>query len=69
MTNTVSEILQDYNKKLEESDICYKNIDRQHDYESINSQYISTNIIEVEYFCLECGNLKYVYNYLQEDEN
>lgn len=38
-----------------------------HDYESINSQYISKNIIEVEYICLDCGDLKYVYNYLEDD--
>ena len=39
-----------------------------HDYESINSQYISKNIIEIEYICLDCGDLKYVYNYLEEDD-
>ena len=38
-----------------------------HDYESINSQYISTNVIEIEYICLDCGSLKYVYNYLEDD--
>jgi hypothetical protein len=39
----------------------------EHDYESINSQFISKNIIEVEYVCLECGDLKYVYNYLENN--
>ena len=39
-----------------------------HDYESINSQYISKNIVEVEYICLDCGDLKYLYNYLEDDQ-
>ena len=39
-----------------------------HDYESINSQQISKNIVETEYICLDCGDLKYVYNYLEEDD-
>lgn len=64
-----SNILNDYNQRLEEQEICYKNNrGKEHDYESIDSQQISKNIVEVEYFCLECGNLKYVYNYLEEDE-
>jgi hypothetical protein len=64
----MAEILDNYNKKIEEQEICYKNNIRgkkEHDYESINSQYISKNIVETEYFCLECGNMKYVYNYLE----
>jgi hypothetical protein len=67
---TTSNILNDYNKKIEEQEeICYKNNrGNQHDWESINSQYISKNIVEVEYFCLECGNLKYVYNYIEDSE-
>lgn len=38
-----------------------------HDYESINSQQISKKIVETEYICLDCGDLKYVYNYIEED--
>jgi hypothetical protein len=40
----------------------------EHDYESINSVQISKNIVEVEYICLDCGDLKYVYNYLEDSE-
>jgi hypothetical protein len=40
----------------------------EHDYESINSQYISKNVVEVEYVCLECGDIKYVYNYLDDGD-
>lgn len=40
----------------------------EHDYESINSQFISRNIVEVEYICLDCGDLNYVYNYLKDSE-
>ena len=39
-----------------------------HDYESINSQQISKNIVETEYICLDCGDLKCVYNYLEDDD-
>jgi hypothetical protein len=64
-----SNILDSYNKQLEENEICYKNNrGKEHDYESINSQQISNNIVEVEYFCLECGYLKYVYNYIEDSE-
>ena len=41
----------------------------EHDYESINSRYISKNIIEIECICLDCGHLNYVYNYLEEEED
>ncbi len=70
MRNMTSNILNDYNKKIEEQqEICYKNNrGKEHDWESINSQYISKNIVEVEYFCLKCGNLKYVYNYIEDSE-
>jgi hypothetical protein len=39
----------------------------EHEYESINRQQISKNIIEVEVICIECGYTNYVYNYLEED--
>ena len=64
-----SNILNDYNRQLEENGICYKNNrGKEHDYESINSQQISKDIIEAEYFCLGCGYLKYVYNYIGDSE-
>lgn len=66
---SVSEILNNYNKRVTEQEICPKNRDKIHDYESINSQFIDKNVIEVEYVCLECGNLKYVYNYLEEGDS
>jgi hypothetical protein len=66
---TSNEILNEYNKKVKEQEICPKNSrGKEHDWESINSQYISKNIVEVEYFCLECGNMKYVYNYIEDSE-
>jgi hypothetical protein len=70
MTTMTSNILNEYNRQIEEQEeICYKNNrSKEHDWESINSQFISKNIVEVEYFCLECGNLKYVYNYLEDSE-
>ena len=39
-----------------------------HDYESINSQYISKNIVETEYICLSWGDVNYFYNYLEDSE-
>jgi hypothetical protein len=65
-----SKILDKDNRQIEEQqEICHKNNrGKEHDYESINSQYISKNIVETEYICLECGNLKYIYNYLEDSE-
>jgi hypothetical protein len=67
---TSENILNDYTRQLlEENEICYKNNrGKEHDYESITSHYISKNIVEIEYFCLECGYLKYVYNYIEDSE-
>jgi hypothetical protein len=39
-----------------------------HDYESIDSKYISENVIETEYICLSCGDVNYFYNYLEDSE-
>jgi hypothetical protein len=61
----ISEILGKYNKQLEQEDICPK-FDLEHDYESIHTFQISKNVIEVEYICLEYGNLKYIYNYVED---
>ena len=64
-----SNILNKYNRQIEQNEICYKNNrGKEHDYESINFQYISKNIVEVEYFFLDCGYLKYVYNYIKDSE-
>jgi hypothetical protein len=65
-----SNVLDEYNRRIEEEqEICYKNnrASKDHDFESINSQQISKNIVEVEYICLDCGVLKYVYNYLEDN--
>ena len=67
-----SEILEEHNNRRieEQEEICYKNPrgSKEHDYESINTQFIYKNIVEVEYFCLDCGYLKYAYNYLEDSE-
>jgi hypothetical protein len=48
---SVSEILNDYNKRVTEQEVYPKNNNgKEHDYESINSQFISKNVVEVEYF-------------------
>jgi len=63
-----SEILDNYNnnRQIEEQDTCYKN--KEHDYFSINYQYLSKNVIETKYIFLDCGKLHYVYNYLEDSE-
>jgi hypothetical protein len=67
--NMTSEILNDYNRQLGESEICYKNNrDNQHDWEQINTQQISMNIIELEYYCCLCSCIKYTYSYIEEDQ-
>lgn len=66
-----SNVLDEDKRRIEEEqqEICPKNNrGKEHDYESINSQFISKNIVETGYICLECGNLKYVYNYLEDSE-
>jgi hypothetical protein len=66
-----SNVLDEDKRRIEEEqqEICPKNNrGKEHDYESINSQFISKNIVETEYICLECRNLKYVYNYLEDSE-
>jgi hypothetical protein len=66
---TTSEILNDYNKQLEESEICYKNNHgNQHDWESVNREHISKDIVEILCFCCICGAEKFVYDYLLEYE-
>lgn len=69
-STTVSNILNEYNEKVKqhETNQCLKSWNREHDYESIHSQHISTNIVEVEYICLYCNVIKYVYNYLEVSE-
>ena len=49
-----SEILDNYNKTLEEQDICPK-FGRAHDYEQLDQQFISKNIVELDLICLQCG--------------
>lgn len=61
-------IFNDYNRQLEENEICYNNRGKQNDYESINSQQISKYIIEVEWTCLECNDIKNAYNYIVDSE-
>ena len=61
-------ILNDYNNgQLEEQDICPK-FGGAHDYEQLDSQFISNNIVELDLVCLQCGSHKYVYNYLEDSE-
>jgi hypothetical protein len=39
-----------------------------HDYESLDRQQISRNIIEVRVICLDCGHEDFVYQYLEDSE-
>lgn len=67
MTSSISDILESYNNKLEQQDICPK-FGGAHDYERIDSQFISQQVVELDLICLQCGTHKYVYNYLEESE-
>ena len=40
----------------------------EHDYFSIDFQYLSKNVIETQYICLDCADLHYVYNYIEDDQ-
>ena len=70
MTTMTSEnILDNYNKQLDENEICYKNNRARN--MTMNQSTPSKSqktIVEVEYFCLECGYLKYVHNYIEDSE-
>ena len=67
--NMISEILDEYTLQLDQEDICYKNNrSKEHDWEAVNREHISRNIIETEYYCCFCGNLKYLYSYLEDSE-
>jgi hypothetical protein len=43
-------------------------INGDHDYESLDSQQISRNIIEVRAICLDCGHENYIYQYIEDSE-
>ena len=65
---TIADTLNQYNEQITRTDTeCLNSFNKKHDYESINSQQVSNNIIEVEYVCLFCNVIKYVYNYLEEE--
>ena len=62
-----SNVLDEYNRQIEAQEICPKNNrGKEHDYKSINSIYFQEYCWS-RIFCLECGNLKYIYNNLEED--
>jgi hypothetical protein len=56
---------QDSDKYLE---CILKKGDHHHDYESLDRQQISRNIIEVRVICLDCGHEDSVYQYLEDSE-
>ena len=63
-----SSILDDYNKHVEEQEETCPKFGGSHDYERLDQQFISKNIIEINLICLQCNSHKYVYNYLEDSE-
>ena len=63
----ISEILENYNKQLDQKDICPK-FGGPHDYEELDKQFISKQVVELDLICLRCASHKYVYNYLEDSE-
>ena len=59
-------ILDDYNNKQLE-DICPKT-NGEHGYELNNFQWLSNHVCEIEYVCLECNKIRYMYHYLIEED-
>ena len=39
-----------------------------HEYESLDRQQISKNIVEIRVICLDCGHENYVYQYILDSE-
>jgi hypothetical protein len=66
----ISDILTSYNQQIEDSEICYKNtVNRQHDWEGVNIEYITSEIVETECYCNFCNERKFFYDYyILEDE-
>ena len=63
MTSENIPTFQDIEKYLE---CILKNGD--HDYESLDRQQISKNIIEVHVICIDCGHENNVYQYIEDSE-
>ena len=59
-----SEILENYNTKLEEQDTCPKT-KGEHGFELEDFQWLSNTVCEIKYVCLECHKIRYMYHYLQ----
>ncbi len=59
---SIENILEDH---LDE--ICPK-FGGSHDFEQLDQQFISRNIVELDLICLQCAEHKYVYNYLEDSE-
>ena len=67
ITMTTSNILDEYNTKLDQDNVCPK-FGTAHDFERLDQQFISRNVVELDLVCLQCGSHKYVYNYLEDSE-
>ena len=65
MTSNILPTFQDGDAYLE---CILKKGDHHHDYESLDRQQISRNVIEVRVICLNCGNEDFVYQYLEDSE-
>jgi hypothetical protein len=63
-SSNILSTFQDGDKYLE----CILKKGGHHDYESLDRQQISRNIIEVRVICLNCGNEDFVYQYLEDSE-
>jgi len=61
----LSDILDDYKKSLD--NVCPK-FGGPCDFEELDKQFLSKNIVELDLICLQCGSHKYVYNYLEDSE-
>ena len=59
-------IITDFQNEEKYLDCILKNGD--HEYESLDQQQISRNIIEVRVICLECGHESNVYQYIEDSE-
>jgi hypothetical protein len=66
MTSNENNILPSFQDGKKYLDCILKNGD--HDYESLDRQQISRNIIEVRVICLECGHESNVYQYIEDSE-
>jgi hypothetical protein len=38
---------------------------KEHEYIAIDTKFLSKNVTETQYICIDCADVRYIYNYLE----